>query len=281
MATRLDTSQNRPQGFENNNGVFIPDSFSDEAFQGEYDGSNNLIYKGFARPGAPTSASVWQIAKLTYDGNNNILMIQWPINNVGVASNDYEFVWDNRHLLTYIQEVVIPFKFNPFTDKLDLTGTSGGGGGSLNTLTGNTGGPVSPTGGNINVFGAGAISVSGNPGTSTFTISSSFPFFTWNVETLSFSAVNQNGYFCNGAAQLAITLPTISNVGDTIEIVAMNANGWKINLVSGQQIQYGNVATSVNGTLSSQQIGDTVLLVCNVVNAGWMAVNIVGTLLST
>ena len=41
----------------------------------------------------------------------------------------------------------------------------------VETLTGNTGGPVPPTGGNINVIGAGAISVAGNPGTSTLTIS--------------------------------------------------------------------------------------------------------------
>ena len=101
MAIRLDTSLNRPQGFENNNGIFIPDSFSDEAFHGEYDANSNLIFKGFARPGALTSASVWQIAKLTYL-NGNVIMIQWPINNVGAASNDYEFIWDNRNTYTYI-----------------------------------------------------------------------------------------------------------------------------------------------------------------------------------
>ena len=40
------------------------------------------------------------------------------------------------------------------------------------TLTGNTGGAVGPEGaGNINVIGTGAISVAGNPGTNTLTIS--------------------------------------------------------------------------------------------------------------
>lgn len=42
--------------------------------------------------------------------------------------------------------------------------------GSVLTLTGNTGGPVPPTLGNINIIGAGEISVSGNAGTSTLTI---------------------------------------------------------------------------------------------------------------
>jgi len=42
----------------------------------------------------------------------------------------------------------------------------------IDTLTGNTGGPVGPTAGNINIVGTGVISVAGNPGTSTLTISS-------------------------------------------------------------------------------------------------------------
>ncbi len=41
----------------------------------------------------------------------------------------------------------------------------------LTSLTGNSGGPVEPTAGNINVVGTGIISIAGNPGTSTLTIS--------------------------------------------------------------------------------------------------------------
>lgn len=43
--------------------------------------------------------------------------------------------------------------------------------GSILTLTGDTGGAVGPTTGNINIVGGGIISVAGNPGTSTLTIS--------------------------------------------------------------------------------------------------------------
>ncbi len=39
----------------------------------------------------------------------------------------------------------------------------------VETLTGNTGGPVGPTGNNINTIGSGNITVTGNPGTSTLT----------------------------------------------------------------------------------------------------------------
>src|SRR5437773_737131 len=49
--------------------------------------------------------------------------------------------------------------------------TNSGPGGFVQTLTGNSGGPVPPTGGNINILGSGVVSVAGNPGTSTLTIS--------------------------------------------------------------------------------------------------------------
>lgn len=83
-------------------GIPSQDSFIDEAFQGDYQGGLNLIYKGFARPGSLTSAPVWQLAKLTYDGNNNVTMIQWPLNSSGLASNAYEFVFNDRTSYTYI-----------------------------------------------------------------------------------------------------------------------------------------------------------------------------------
>lgn len=47
--------------------------------------------------------------------------------------------------------------------------SNSGGGGFIQTLTGNAGGPVPPTAGNINTVGAGNITVTGNPATSTLT----------------------------------------------------------------------------------------------------------------
>ncbi len=91
---------NRPVGYKDAQGNLIPDSFSSLAFQGEYTGTN-LIYKGFARPGSSTSAAVWQIAKMTYDGSNNLLTITWPQTTAGVASNDFAFQWSQRASYTY------------------------------------------------------------------------------------------------------------------------------------------------------------------------------------
>lgn len=94
------TLVNRPLGQKDAQGLWIPDSWEWLAFQGQYAGTN-LIYKGFARPGSSTSAPVWQIAFMTYDGSNNILTITWPQNSFGAASSDFEFIWANRATYTY------------------------------------------------------------------------------------------------------------------------------------------------------------------------------------
>lgn len=90
-----------PRGHVDTQGYLSPDSFLDEAFRGEYSGTN-LIYKGFARAGTLTSAPFWQIAKLAYDGSNNIISITWPLNSEGAASNFYEFTWNDRAGYTYL-----------------------------------------------------------------------------------------------------------------------------------------------------------------------------------
>jgi hypothetical protein len=91
----------RARGLINPQGVFLPESFLEEAFRGEYDGSNNLIYAGFARPGSPESLPVWQISKLTYSGAN-LTSITWPTSSEGAVSNDYEFAWSLRATYTYV-----------------------------------------------------------------------------------------------------------------------------------------------------------------------------------
>jgi hypothetical protein len=90
---------NQPILKKDANDNVIQDSFADRAFQGEYTGTN-LIYRGYARPGTATSVSTWQIAKLAYDGANNVLSIKWPQSG-GIASSEYIFKWDDRAGYTY------------------------------------------------------------------------------------------------------------------------------------------------------------------------------------
>lgn len=81
-------------------GNVIQDSYvGDMTFRGEYTAAN-IIYKGYARPGSLTSAAVWQIAKLTYSGDN-VTEILWPENSNGAASSEFNFEWDERATYTY------------------------------------------------------------------------------------------------------------------------------------------------------------------------------------
>lgn len=77
----------------------IQDSYGDREFRGDYDGSNNLIYAGFATLGSDESTLVWQIKQLTYSGTN-LTSVKWPQYN-NRASSDYSFSWTNRASYTY------------------------------------------------------------------------------------------------------------------------------------------------------------------------------------
>ena len=106
MATPVYNQQpyvkNRPCSRKDAQGNVIPSTFTDLAFQGIYDDSNNLIYKGFARVGSITfAASVWQIAQLNYDDSNNLISVLWPQDSNSNASSEYEFIFDDYTDYTY------------------------------------------------------------------------------------------------------------------------------------------------------------------------------------
>ncbi len=93
-------NSNTPILKKDRNHELIQDSYQDRAFQAEYSGTN-MIYRGYAIPGTPPSSPGWQIAKLNYT-TSNLDSIQWPENEGGRASSNYEFVWDDRASYTYV-----------------------------------------------------------------------------------------------------------------------------------------------------------------------------------
>ena len=66
------------------------------ATQIDYVSGTNPIYVGIATPGSATSSSVWQIKKITYDSNNNVIGVQYA-----GGSPDFNQIYDNRASLTY------------------------------------------------------------------------------------------------------------------------------------------------------------------------------------
>lgn len=71
------------------------------SYLADYNGGTNLIYKAYAESGSLASDAKWQIAKINYDGNNNVLSIQWPIDGSGRSSSDFKFIWNNRASYSY------------------------------------------------------------------------------------------------------------------------------------------------------------------------------------
>jgi len=83
------------------NGNVIQNSFyTDMTFRGDYTGTN-IIYRGYARPGAAEGSNVWQIAKLAYDGSNNLISVKWPQDANGAPSSEFDFNWTGRAGYTY------------------------------------------------------------------------------------------------------------------------------------------------------------------------------------
>lgn len=145
----------------------------------------------------------------------------------------------------------------------------------VETLTGNSGGAVGPDAAfNINLIGSGSVSVAGNPGTNTLTISVSGSGLSWSVVLgATQTMTSNNGYIANNVAGVTFTLPATSAVGDYIAIIGMGAGGWSIAQGAGQQVRVGANASTVGaaGTTTSSNQYDSLELICVVANTLWFA----------
>lgn len=105
----------------------------------------------------------------------------------------------------------------------------------------------------------------------------------WTVITANQTAVNNNGYICNKAGTLVLTLPAAAAVGTVIAVTGINtATGWQIALQTGQTVFFGTKATTTTtGTITSTGIRDTLQIVCVVANTSWNVIFSVGNLTIT
>lgn len=152
--------------------------------------------------------------------------------------------------------------------------------GNIKTITGNVGGAVGPTLlGNINILGAGGITVSGNAGLNTLTISGGG--LTWNeVTTTSASMSVENGYIANNAGLVTLTLPATAAIGSVINVVGKGAGLWRVAQNAGQTIHFGSIdtTTGVTGYLEATVRYDCISLLCITANTDWVVVSSVGNI---
>jgi hypothetical protein len=81
--------------FWNETEVYARDAGMDQKI--EYDGSNNAIYIGSARPGTSVDSLLWSVYKLTYDVSNNMTDKRFAD-----GTDDFTKSWTLRATYTYI-----------------------------------------------------------------------------------------------------------------------------------------------------------------------------------
>ena len=138
------------------------------------------------------------------------------------------------------------------SDKTKLDGiASGANNYSLPTASADTLGGVK-IGSGITITN-GVISTSGGGG------------ITWNEVTgTAQAAAVDNGYICNNAALVTVTLPSTCAVGKTIRIAGKGTGLWKIAQNAGQQIIFGNKnsTSGTSGYIAALYQYDSVELLC-------------------
>lgn len=140
------------------------------------------------------------------------------------------------------------------------------------TITGNTGGALSPTAGNWNIVGTGAITTSGSG--STLTISSTGGGISWLDNSGAFAAAADTGYFLTAAS--TPTLPAAPAQGTVCEFSVVAAATMTITANTGQVIRLDGSASGAGGTAVASTIGNTIKLVYRTVGTTWWATSSVG-----
>jgi len=143
--------------------------------------------------------------------------------------------------------------------------------GVVETITGDSGGALSPTTGNFNILGRSGNKTSGSG--STLTVKSP-PYADASSTTTS---VLNTGEFVTGA--FTRTLPASAGLadGDLFEYVCTSASQLTIQAVGAQQIRIGSAISSAAGTAKSNAIGDSISLRFRAADGFFYATSVVGT----
>lgn len=149
------------------------------------------------------------------------------------------------------------------------------------TITGDSGGALSPTAGNWNILGGTGVSTAG--AASTLTVNVAGGGVTWTVVTAATQAAAiNNGYICNRAGGVTVTLPDTAAVGSMVRIAGMAGN-WVLAQNAGETVYFGLTATTtgVGGSLTATDNRDCVELVCSVADTDWIVLSSVGNITVT
>lgn len=140
--------------------------------------------------------------------------------------------------------------------------------GAGKTITGDSGGALSPTANNWNILGGPGCTTSGSG--STLTINA----VTMTDQGASTTIASDNGYFVTGA--FTMTLPAAPTQGEIVRIVADTASTVTVTGNTGQIIRVGNVATAAAGSITNTAQGDVITLCYRSSSTTWISIGGVG-----
>jgi fibronectin-binding autotransporter adhesin len=136
------------------------------------------------------------------------------------------------------------------------------------TITGDSGGALSPTAGNWNILGGPGVTTTGSG--STLTINS-----TVFTDTTATTMAVDNGYFATAAG--TYNLPASAAQGELITIVCDTAGAVVVDAPALNFIRVGSLITASGGTATSTSIGDSLTLRYRLSSLTWEAVSVIGT----
>jgi hypothetical protein len=123
-----------------------------------------------------------------------------------------------------------------------------------------------------NTLTAGAgIAIGNGPGT--ITIAATGAGFAWSDQAVSFNAAKENGYFITAVATATLPLDGVSVEGDTIAFIVDTASNLTIQASAGQTIRLSTKTSTVAGTLTNTQRGDSIELVYRKATLTWIALD--------
>jgi len=155
----------------------------------------------------------------------------------------------------------------------------GGSSSDVNTLTGDSGGAISPSSGNINILGGTGVSTAGSGSTITINVTGAGLEYVEVTGTTQAMAVNI-GYVANNGALVTLTLPAVAAFGSVVAVVGKGAGGWRIAQNAGQTIHQNSTdsTTGVGGSVSSTAQYNSAYLVCITANTDWVVYGSEGVL---
>jgi len=157
----------------------------------------------------------------------------------------------------------------------------GVGGGSLilETLTGDSGGAIAPSGGNITLAGGTGVSTVGSGSTITFNVTGAGFKYTDVTGTTQAMAIN-NAYFADNSGLVTLTLPAVAAQGSVVGVVGKGSGGWTIAQNALQVIHQNSSSSTVGtgGSVSSTAQYNCAFLVCSTANTNWVVYDSEGIL---